>query len=133
MRKPDWRECFHAELEAARDRPAEFGVHDCLQFPARCVLAMTGVDPAEPFGDYHSEEAAAALMREYGGISGILTHAFGEPVAPNWARAGDIVVATIDGIETGGMCNGTNCAFVMRPGGLSFRPREVIQKAWRID
>jgi hypothetical protein len=133
MRVPDWRERFHAELDAARDRPAQFGEHDCLQFPARCVLAMTGVDPAESFGDYHSEEAAAALLREYGGIAGILTHAFGEPVAPNWARAGDIVVATIDGLETGGMCNGTNCAFVMRPAGLSFRPREVIQKVWRID
>jgi hypothetical protein len=133
MRFPDWRERFHAELDAARDRPLAYGVHDCLQFPAKCVLAMTGVDPAAPFGEYSTELGAAKLMAQYGGIAGILTHAFGPAVAPNWARAGDIIVATIDGLETGGMCNGTNCAFVMIPGGLSFRPREVIQQAWRID
>lgn len=133
MRLPDWRERFHAEIEIARSRPLQYGEHDCLAFPARCVLAMTGEDPRELFSHYASELGAARLMLEHGGISGLLTQAFGEPVPPNWARVGDIIVATIDVVETGGMCNGTNCAFVTTEGGLTFRPREVIARAWRID
>lgn len=133
MRLPDWKERFHAELEASLDVPPAFGTNDCLQFCARCILAMTGEDPAAQFGAYNSELGAAQLMAEYGGVSGILTHAFGEPVCPNWARSGDVITATIEGLETAGMCNGTTCAFVRVPQGLWYASRECIEKTWRID
>lgn len=132
-RLPDWKEHFYEALDAARGRTPEWGVHDCLQFPARIVLAITGEDPAAQFGVYSDEAGALALMNQYGGVSGILTHAFGEPTAPNFAGAGDLIVANIAGHgETGGVCNGTNCAFVVMPRGLIFLPRLSIDKVWKI-
>jgi hypothetical protein len=133
MRVPDWKERLYAAIDAAREREAQFGVHDCLQFPAFCIEAITGVNPAAQFGEYRTEEGAAKLMAQFGGVSGILTHAFGEPVAPNQARVGDAVTLTFDGLETGGVCNGTTIVFCAKPRGLGFLSREMIQKAWLID
>lgn len=133
MRVPDWRDRLHEQIDLARTREAQFGVHDCLQFPALCIEAMTGINPATQFGSYSTELGAAKLMAEFGGVSGILTQAFGEPVAPNWARSGDVVTLTIQGLETGAICNGTTVVFCGKPRGVGFLTRELIEKAWRID
>lgn len=133
MRFSDWRDRLHAQIDLARTREAQFGVHDCLQFPALCIEAITGVNPATQFGAYSTELGAAKLMTEFGGVSGILTKAFGEPVAPNWARSGDVVTLTVLGLETGAMCNGTTVVFCGKPRGVAFLTRELIEKAWRID
>lgn len=133
MRFQDWRERLHEQIAAARLREAEWGVHDCLQFPALCIRAITGVDPAAQFGSYTNEIGAAKLMAQFGGVSGILTKAFGDPVSPNMARAGDVVTLTVLGLETGAICNGNSVAFCCRPRGLVFLSRELIEKAWRID
>lgn len=133
MRLSDWRDRLHEQIELARERDAQFGVHDCLQFPALCIEAMTGVNPATQFGPYSSELGAAKLMAEFGGVSGILTKAFGEPVSRNNARAGDAVTITVDGLETGAICNGTTVVCSGKPRGLMFFSRELIEKAWRID
>lgn len=150
MRVQDWRERLHAQIDAARTRAAEWGVHDCLQFPALCIEAVTGINPASQFGEYSTELGAAKLMVEFGGVSGILTKAFGDPVAPNWARSGDVVVIdapqsftwiasaegmsrTADLVETGAICNGNTVVFCGKPRGINFVPRELIKKAWRID
>jgi hypothetical protein len=132
MRFPDWRDRLHMQIDLARKREAQFGVHDCLQFPALCIEAITGINPATQFGEYSTELGAAKLMAEFGGVSGILTNAFGEPVAPNWARAGDVVTLTVLGLETGGICNGTTVVFAAKPG-IAFLTRELIEKAWLID
>ena len=121
-RLPDWKNRFHAELDAARKRTMQYGMHDCLAFGARIVEAITGENPAAQFGDYETELGAAKLLIEYGGIAGILTHAFGPAAPPLHARPGDLIVAHIDGKETGGVCNGTNVAFVTIPTGIAFRP-----------
>lgn len=133
MRVPDWKERLYAAIDIARAREAQFGIHDCLQFPAFCIEAITGVNPAIQFGTYSTEEEAAQLMAEFGGVSGILTKAFGEPVSPNQARVGDAVTLTYAGLETGGICNGTTIAFCAKPRGLGFLSRERIEKAWAID
>lgn len=133
MRFSDWRDRLHSQIDLARTREAQFGVHDCLQFPALCIEAITGVNPAAQFGAYSTELGAAKLMTEFGGVSGILTKAFGEPVAPNWARSGDVVTLTVLGLETGAMCNGTTVVFCGKPRGVAFLTRELIEKAWRID
>lgn len=133
MRLPDWRDRLHKQIDLARAREAKFGMHDCLKFPALCIEAITGVNPATQFGEYSSEMGAAKLMAQFGGISGILTKAFGEPVAPNWARSGDVVTLTVLGLETGAMCNGTTVVFSAKPRGVVFLTRGLIEKAWLID
>lgn len=133
MRFTDWRERLHAQIDAARTREAQWGVHDCLQFPALCIEAITGINPATQFGEYSTELGAAKLMSEFGGVSGILTKAFGDHVAPNSARSGDVVTITIGGLETGAICNGNSIVFCGKPTGVAFLSRELIEKAWRID
>lgn len=133
MRVPDWKDRLYAAIDDARAREAQFGVHDCLQFPALCIEAITGINHAAQFGEYSTEAGAAKLMAQFGGVSGILTKAFGEPVAPNFARVGDVVTLTVVGLETGAVCNGTTVAFCAKPRGLAFVSRELIEKAWLID
>lgn len=133
MRSVDWRERLEAEIESARTRPSVFGTHDCLQFCARCVQAMTGENYAARFPSYDSQEAAQVILDAHGDVTGLLTPLFGEPVAPNLAQCGDVVMAIVKGRETAGMCLGTHCVFPGIAAGLSFRTRECIVHAWRID
>jgi hypothetical protein len=132
IRLPDWKASLCTEIDAAHSRPVAWGTHDCLQFVARCVQAMTGENPAASYPAYDSEDAAYQLVSEHGGITAMLTAAFGEPVAPNLAHVGDVVVANFKGRETGGICIGTNCVFAGTRGGISSRSRECILRAWKI-
>jgi hypothetical protein len=133
MRVPDWREKLHAEIDASRTREGNWSDNDCLRFCARCVLAMTGIDYALPWASVDSEGEAMAALERSGGISGLLTDLFGEALPPNLARAGDVVLAEVGGLQSAGICTGVNCAFVTIPRGLVIVSREAISAAWRID
>jgi hypothetical protein len=147
MRFADWRLRLREEVAAARLRPTAFGEHDCLQFAARCVLAMTGEDHRERFPPYGSPMAARSILDANGGVAGILTACLGEAVPPNHAHIGDVVVARFrsedgrhvrptddrPGTEDGaGICLGAHAAFCGREGGVVYRPRSEIRLAWRV-
>lgn len=133
MRRADWKERLLAEVESARTRPHVWGQHDCLQWCARCVLAITDVDYAAQFPAYDSAFGAEQIVAEYGTLSGLITHLLGEPVTPNNARTGDVIVAMIGERETAGICLGLSCAFPEDTVGLAYRNRDCIVLAWRID
>lgn len=145
MRFPDWLERLEAEVVAAREREMAYGSHDCLQFAARCVLAMTGEDFRTRFPPYDSPMKARSILDANGGVAGILVRCLGEPIPPTWAEAGDVVVARFrlsdgrpaleddpDGEDGAGICLGTRTVFCGRPGGLSARTREVVHLAFRV-
>jgi hypothetical protein len=129
MRVHRWTVLLADELLAARSRPFAYGSHDCLQFVARCVQAMTGVNHAAGFGSY---DDPTALLELHGGVAGILTMLFGEPVHPSLAQEGDLVVAVIDGRESAGICTGSKFAFAREPQGLAFLPRSTLTGCWKV-
>jgi hypothetical protein len=129
MRFHRWNVLLADELLAARSRPFAYGSHDCLQFVARCVHAMTGVNHAASFGSY---DDPTALLEVHDGVSGILTMLFGEPLHPSLAQEGDIVLAVIGERESAGICTGTKFAFAAESGGLAFLPRSMLTGCWKV-
>lgn len=132
MRSANWPDLLQHEVAAAAARAWEWGAHDCLQFAARCALAITGEDHAAQFGAYSDERGAAQLLAEYGGVEGILTARLGPPTARLLARRGDIVTTKITGRTTAGVCLGAVCAFAAAEG-VEFASLDVVEAVWRVD
>lgn len=62
-----WEADLAAYLAEVRDRPLEWGSHDCGLFFAGACKAMTGFDPGEPFrGKYTTEMGAARALKKFG-------------------------------------------------------------------
>jgi hypothetical protein len=92
---------------------------------------MTGENPAVAW-PYRNEVGAMRLIHEAGGLDMLVTRAIGAPVCPAEAGRGDVVLSELDNGPTVGVCLGRDCAFPADVG-ITFRPREMILKAWKVD
>lgn len=67
MRFATWETDLAEYLAEVRDRPLEWGAHDCGLFFAGACKVMTGFDPGEPFrGKYTTEMGAAKALKRFG-------------------------------------------------------------------
>lgn len=130
MRLNDWPERLAEYVESRRAAPFEYGSHDCCQFAAGAVEAMTGDNPAALY-PYRNELGAKRIIVEHGGLDALLTGVLGEPCHPAMAGRGDIVLAELELGPTAGVCLGRNCVFPADVG-VTFRPRSVIASAWKV-
>jgi hypothetical protein len=92
MKVAGWRSALDRVVKAAAGKPFTWGVHDCCQFAADCIQAVTGRDRRTLFPNYTDEAGAAAIREQFGGMRGLLSHALGEPVSWELAMTGDIVL-----------------------------------------
>lgn len=132
LRVDQWPEILAAEIERARNRPFQWGTHDCALMAADIVLAMTGVDYAAEFrGRYRSALGAARLLKRGGGLWAVLDRQLGASVPAAMAQRGDVVLARFAAGDTAGVCVGGQSAF---PGlqGVVFRPTIECLAAWRV-
>jgi hypothetical protein len=130
MRRHDWPERLEAYVDSRRLEPFAFGTHDCCQFAAGAVEAITGENPADRF-HYADETEAAQLLELHGGVEGIVTVALGSPVHPSQGGRGDVVVAELANGDTAGVLLGNTCAFPSEFG-IVYWPRSVARLAWRV-
>jgi hypothetical protein len=132
MRFPNWPQRLDAFIDSRRTVPFSYGNggHDCCQFAAMAVEAMTGTNPAAKW-HYSCELGAAMLIKKAGGLQALITEAMGAPVHASQAGRGDVVLAELDRGDTIGICLGRDCAF---PGdvGTVMRPRSAIRAAWKV-
>ena len=138
MRKQGWPEILAARIEAYRNEPFKWGVHDCALFAADVVQAMTGIDHARIFRGHYSTKGGAVEMMEWmGGFETIMGNALGKPLDnPRFAKRGDVILINNDrcfprGMEALGICIGHKCAYVGKKG-LIFLSMKDWQKAWRV-
>lgn len=140
-RRPDWEERLAGYLAEVRDRPFQYGTHDCILFSASAVLAQTGVDIAADYrGKYHDKAGAAAILKSQG--KGTLLRTLDATLPrrkPSRARRGDLV--WFEGSV--GVCIGAEALFVgeerlaeragtvMREGLVAI-PRRLWTKAWAV-
>jgi hypothetical protein len=129
----DWEPRLSSYLAEVRDKPHEYGEHDCALHGANGVLAVQGVDHGAPFrGKYDSEKGAARALRRYGAGTVEATFDAHLPEIPvAFAQRGDLVMS--DGAI--GICLGGDAAFVGEIGtrqGLVRIPRSDWQKAWAV-
>lgn len=100
MRLHDWPERLSEVVAAARDRPFEYGTHDCCLFAADCIEAVTGRDLAAVWrGQYATLEDGLKLAKARNLVQ--LAAKFFKPIAPVFAHRGDIAVAPIGVLRRG--------------------------------
>lgn len=131
MKVDHWQEALRREFENAHGRKFRWGRHDCFQFTARCVIAVSGIDWRRLFPRYHTREGAEALLREHGGARGLLTKALGEPVPVPLAGVGDVVLVDMGRGDQPAVCMGLEC---FAPGMRNLQPRKTLTAtaAWKI-
>ena len=95
MRRPDWASRMFGVIEAQLHEPFSFESNYCGLFVARVIDAMTDSDYAAQLGERCRDQASVdALLAEFGGLEGAVTHYLGEPDADPKARPrrGDAVL-----------------------------------------
>lgn len=131
MKLPDWEARLSALVTQAHARPFAWGVHDCCLWASDCVLAQTGMDPADGLrGTYATAAQALALVDELGGMPAIGDRT-GAPIPALMALHGDIGLVRNGGREMLGLCNGTHW-LIVGPAGLLVAPLSEAAQAWRV-
>lgn len=134
-RLPGWPRRLADVVARHADRPFAWGEHDCCTFAADVVEAITGRDPMAAWrGAYVGQLAAARLLREHGGLLGLVSGVLGEPVAPTLALRGDVVLyLQPDHADRPalGVCLGPVFT-APGPAGLAQAPMRLAVHAWRI-
>ena len=131
--RPDWEPRLSAFLEAAASAPHEFGVNDCILFPAGAVEAQTGRDYAKgQRGRYRSAASASRYLRGIGFRSAEeLLDSILPGIPAAFAQRGDIVLS--DGVP--GVCIGGEALFVCHDQGDTGPERRALprwQRAWAV-
>lgn len=112
-----------------------WGQADCFMSCFNFARILTGIDGgAEWRGTYHDEAGALAVLgRAGGGLAGFargMQKVGAEKVTP--AARGDLVVATYDAHQIGGLCLGETMAFRLERGAVEVDRRFVhVLGAWR--
>lgn len=142
-RYPDWALKLEAAFLHNRNRPFEWGKHDCALFACNVIQVMTGKDLAFDFrGKYTTELGAARAIREFNGGSGDLDllaekvcAKYGmEEIPPVFAQRGDVVIALSADSQKAlcivGLCG--RLAYGAGPDGLTRLPMASWIRAWRV-
>lgn len=128
-RFPDWPERLANIIETRRKAGFLFGSNDCCTWAADVVLALTGDDPAAEYrGTYDDERGALQLIRDAGGMRGLVNL---PEKHPGLAQRGDVVLAVVESRETFGIAD---VGGWWAPGvdGLVFRPMSDVFAAFEV-
>jgi hypothetical protein len=129
-RLEDWPERLAAYLDSRRDAPFQWGETDCATFAAGCVLAVTGESLDLPA--VASADGYLRLLRDHGPLATLVGERLGDPLpSPAFAQRGDVVLMTLEGRETLGVCIGAEVAGP-GPGGMVTMPMSIAAAAWRV-
>ena len=129
-----WELCLAAAVEAARDRPFAWGVHDCATFAFNLRRDLTGGDDVTALwrGRYRTARGAVRVMRRLGwsSLAAAGRDLLGEPLpSVHLAQRGDLVLS-----DTGlgfGVCLGARAAGIA-PEGLILVSLSSCALAWRV-
>jgi len=131
MRRADWQMRLADFLKSRATAAFEWGRNDCCLFTVDAIEVMTGVDHAARFRGYTTALGAARVVQQEGGIRQLATDAWGSPVDPLMAAAGDAVLMLNEGRELLAICNGTN-ALGPGPDGIAVMDMTNALAAWKI-
>lgn len=133
MRVQNWELLLQDQIDAARERPFEWGQHDCATwaFEVRRVLT-SGPDIAAKWrGRYTTALGCKRQLSRlgYASMEEGGRDLLGDPLsAPLMAQRGDLVIGGPD--QSFGVCVGATCAFLAEDG-LEFLPLSECLFAWR--
>ena len=118
-------------ISEARNRPFEWGRHDCGTFAASIVRELTGRVLPLPTGYSTATGSAVAMRRKTGAadLGDAVSFFIGDPLtSPKQAQRGDIVLHRNKAL---GVCVGDR-AFCLSESGLLAVPMTDCVTAWRV-
>jgi hypothetical protein len=135
MRLDNWPARLDTVVETRRNSPFWWGVNDCMLWPADVVLALTGKDPAVEFrNSYSTATAAMRIVKKHGGMEQLISKQLGfEPSLDIFPMRGDVVLFGPESKLCGGVCLGTQAAFVDKEGLSFISIASVDKRVWRIS
>lgn len=130
VRHEDWPKRLSQYLADKMKAPFEWGVNDCIMFGAKGIEALTGVNHYQEYVGYTDEQGAKELLKQNGGIEGIVSKHLG-PGHRNILKAkrGDMVLLKIDGFTCGLIDDSGQFIAAVTEEGLTRIP---LKRAWRI-
>jgi hypothetical protein len=101
MRNREWSKFLADKICEWMDYKFKWGKKDCCIFVGECIEVMTGENPQKEFmGKYRSEKGAFRILREVGGIDGVLGRKY-EKIDLKMVQRGDVATGIAsDGTET---------------------------------
>jgi hypothetical protein len=131
MRRADAMSRLAELIRTGQQKRFRWGFHDCCQFAAKAVHALTGRDPREIFPAYRTRGEAESIITECGGLEALATKALGAPIHPSRATTGDIVLCDFGRGPQPAVCVGAYC---IAPGRRGFERRLTLNAvaAWRV-
>lgn len=132
MRIDERNRLVDAKVDEWRNRALAFGTHDCCQFAAEMVAALTGNEHRAKFPTYSSRREAALILAKHGGMVGLASSVLGEPKPWGRAEKGDVVVADFGDGPAAGVCVGAKCC-APGPKGLVFLSIDKAIAAWSVE
>ena len=130
-RVENWPLLLSEFLTEKKNQPFEWGVHDCLQFVARGVERLTGVDFYKDYPSYNTKEAAAEMLAENKGVAGIINACLGTGSRHVLkAKRGDVVVAKMPELTAGLVDDTGRYIIMLTEAGWQKFPLQVAWKFW---
>lgn len=124
-----WPQLLSEYLMSRRKMPFEWGKNDCLSFVAGAILAVSGRDFRE---EYNTEEEAKAILKNYGGIAGMISNRLGHKGSNNvrMAGRGDVVIAELPELAAGVVDDSGRFFCSVTKVGLTKHPISVAKHYW---
>jgi hypothetical protein len=117
---PTQEQALLALLLQRREQPFAWGARDCCLLAADAVQRLTGRDPAHDLrGTYASAGQAVRVLRQFGGLAGLVSSRVGTRLARE--DAGDGAIAIVDSTRAAGRLAGHGAL------GLVWKGRIVAQ------
>ena len=129
-RRADWPERLMALMAARQSTPFAWGEHDCCQFVAAAIQAMTDHNPLESLG-YHDARSAMRILHKEGGLRLAVEARLGASKPVTLAMRGDIALLPRGKRQALGVVMGQS-AFFAAPTGLSEWPITRCTVAWSV-
>lgn len=123
-------------IESVKNKPLEWGTHDCCMFANNCMIALHGKSFMDEFvGKYSDAEGAKAALKKYGSrtLYHTLVKKFGPAKHVANAKRGDIIFK-IDKKHGPalGICWGLHSYFVSDDGLVAIKTAECV-RSWAVS
>lgn len=112
------------------DKPFAYGA-DCCQFAGKMVEAKTGRNPMDVFS-YGDEAMANEIIESHGGLRAAVIHTLGDPVSPDLAEDGDVLLLNCDKGPVVGSAYLGRAVVRTERGGLTDWPLAWATDCWKV-
>lgn len=127
----DWPNRLSNYLDQKRMVPFQWGVNDCMTFAAGAVFNLTGKDFYIGYDPYDDEIGAFVMLREHGGVTGIINKHLGRGSKEIMlAKRGDVVTVKIPELAAGIVDDTGQRIAVVTPNGLLRLPLSRAVRLW---